>query len=123
MSVTYAAVCTVNDRPMLVHLPAAVEMNLANGNAAALAAALGITAPNDPYLGSLTLPEARRALLRARNVDTTPHLREASDTKRPGCVRVIVQGLDAERMANYLDRFERLIEAAAAAGADRIEWA
>lgn len=122
MSVTFAAVRYVNDRPVAVDL-GPLEMNLANGNAAALAAALGIEPPNDPYLGSVTLPEARRALLRARNVDTTPHLRPASDTKRPGRAHFIVQGLDAERMDSYLTRFERLVEAAAAAGAERIEWA
>ena len=119
MSVTFAAVRYVNDRPVAVDLPAE-EMNLANGNASQLAAALGLA---DPYLGSLTLPEARRALLRARNVDTTPLLRPASDTKRPGRARYITQGLDAERMDSYLTRFERLVKAADAAGAERIEWA
>lgn len=122
MSVTYSAVRYVDGRPVAVDLPA-VEMNLANGNAYALAAALGVAAPNDYYYGSFTLPEARRALMRALNVDTSPHLRPASDTKSPGRMRVITQGLDAERMEGYLARFDRLIQAAAAAGADRIEWA
>ena len=120
MSVDFRAVRYVNDRPVAVDL-GNLEMNLANGNAALLCAAFGIEPPNEPYMGSLTIPEARRALIRARN--TEPELRPASDTKRPGFCRVIVQGVDAERMASYLTRFERLVEAAAAAGADRIEWA
>ncbi len=99
-----------------------VGMNLANGNAVILLTALGVE-PN-PYglIGQLTIPEARRALIRARNVDTSGLARVPSDTKPPGKVRIIAAGCDASQLERYLVRFEDLIFHAERAGCETIEW-
>lgn len=102
--------------------PFDIGMNLANGNAVILLEALGI--PPNPYglIGQLTIPEARRALIRARNVDTSGLAREPRDTKPPGKVRVISAGCDASQLARYLTRFEDLVFHAERAGCEHIEW-
>jgi hypothetical protein len=126
-------------------------MNLHNANARALLAALGLATPAhhcdataslesmaarselNELLGSCTLPEARRALLRARNTDLSAlerpgelvygAPRQAEDGSielRP--LRCVSGGLDLEGLRRRLDDFERLVARAAALGAPGISW-
>jgi hypothetical protein len=70
--------------------------------------------------------EARRRIMVARAgfARRAPRFtREGSDTQRPGFARCISQGLDAQGLADRLDRFERCLNALVAAGAVSIYWA
>ena len=106
-------------------------LNLANGNAVLLLGALGLdSAPS----GELSVPEARRAIIRARSrSDLTPFTREqetvygrpranedGSVELRP--VRLSSMGVDKERVASYIERFASLVEESADRGATTIFW-
>ncbi len=111
----------VSDRP---------ELNLANGNARLLLCALRIS--DADLFGSVALPEARRAIIRARASSLEPFTRQAlieygaarADGNlvalRP--LRVHAAGVDEEGIAAYIDRFERLVSESAARGATNIHW-
>lgn len=104
--------------------PAYVNMNFAN--AYALFNLLGVH-PGDDYLhGEITMPEARRAVIRARaTFDRRAGglTREGSDTKRPGRVRIIEGSMDEAYLARRLNDFENFLNVVAEMGATSIYWA
>ncbi len=108
------------------------HLNLANANARALLAALGLE--TDEYLcGQCTVAEARRAVMRARNTNLS-HLERAEERRygaprrredgsvemRP--LRVLAYGLSADGLLERVARFERLVAHAAELGAAEIYW-
>lgn len=105
-------------------------LNVANLNAAALLAFLGVLAepdqadlPNTTAGGSLSIPTMRRALIRAR---ATFARRARAFTREPGHLRegcVYSGGLPLERLADYLSALERLCLVAQDRGGKRIHWA
>lgn len=111
----------VDDRP---------ELNVANGNARLLLAALRLD--DSELIGRITLPEARRALIRARAGSLEPFTRQAfiehgaprseGDVVALRPVRVFAASLDEHQMAGYLDSFEALVMGAEASGAKYIHW-
>lgn len=105
--------------------PAHLAFNM--GNASAVLGLLGLlTPPNDAQYGSCTLPEARRAILQARarfDRNTGAFVREGSDTKRPGRVRVRMTGLDEDGLLLRLDAFEEFVNTMDRMGAERVRWA
>jgi hypothetical protein len=110
---------------MLDHGDAAY-LNLSNTNARAfLLLFLGL-APGVDLLGGVGMPEARRAIMRARATfdrRVARFTREGSDTKRPGRCRVIEGGIDEDYFQRRLDAFERFLDAVAERGARSVYWA
>ncbi len=111
------------------------SMNLANDNARAFLGLLGLGTDCDLY-GEVPLPEARRAIIRAR---ATFHCRvgaflreEAVVFGRPRVhddgtvelrpVRVWIGGVDEDYLARQLDRLAVLVEALAERGATHLGW-
>lgn len=100
-------------------------LNMASGNARAFLHFLGLE-PGDEPSGEATMPEARRAVMRARATfdrHVGEFTRDRSDTKRPGGCRVIEGGIDEGYFARRIDDFERFGNAVAARGATTIWWA
>jgi hypothetical protein len=100
-------------------------LNLASGNARAFLLFLGLE-PGDEPSGEVTLPEARRAVMRARATfdrHVRSFTREGSDTKRPGRCRVVTGGIGPDYFAVRLDSFEKFVNAVAEKGARSIWWA
>lgn len=109
----------------------APHFNLANDNAGLLFEALGLGA--SPY-GDLSVPEARRAVMRARSrSDLSPFTRETEVLHgRPRAdengvvnlrpMRLHSAGVDEAKMASYIDRFSAFVEASASRGATTISW-
>jgi hypothetical protein len=101
------------------------HLNLASVNARAFLSFLGLEPGAEPS-GEATLPEARRAIIRARATFARKvggFTREGSDTKRPGQCRVIMGGIDEGYLARRIDDFERFLNAAAVKGATTVWWA
>jgi hypothetical protein len=97
-----------------IDLPPAAFLNVSNGNAGALFSVLGLTLD---YIGAITLPRARRALLLARNsTKPLPTRPEAKDGRHVMC------GLDARRIEEMIDTFEALVDHAEENGATLIRW-
>lgn len=112
-----------------------VEVNFNNSNAAAVLRALRLPIGNarDGLVGSCSIPEMRRALIRARSSSLAPFTRESSveygapREVEPGVViarplRAASTGLDVDGLQDRLDQIERLVYRAAAAGAKEIRW-
>jgi len=108
--------------------------NVCNETARALFGALGVPSGGAlGMLGELPLPEARRALIRARNRPLAPFLR-APSIVRGGPVfrgdglialsplRSVDDGLSEEDLRHWLDRFGQLVEEAARRGAGSVCW-
>lgn len=87
-----------------------------------------------PEHGACSLPEARRAVIRARNRDLAPFTSpEEVEHGRPRPredgtvelrpVRFIAFSIDAERLLRMVDRVEALVTRAGSAGASQITWA
>ncbi len=109
----------------------APSLNLANDNARLLLQALGLS---DELWGSLSVAEARRAIMRARSrSDLSPFTRpnetvygrpqtneDGSIQLRP--VRLQSMGVNENRMASYITRFANFVEASASRGATSISW-
>lgn len=87
----------------------------------------------DPQDGRISIPEARRALMRARARDPQPHtsparrLYGAPRTHEDGVVelrpvRLVDQGIDTDGLTSRLDRIAQLVETAAQLGCPGIEW-
>lgn len=111
-----------------------LSLNLSNWNATALLRLLGL----EGACGAITLPEARRAIMRARatferRADAlTVEAAEVvlpTRVEREGNVARIVRGailsiggLDREGLAERLERFAAFVERAATLGAARIGW-
>lgn len=107
-----------------------VALNVAGDNGQVLLAVLGLKP--EPY-GELTLPEARRALMRARNRPSLAsfargdvEVRGPRGSRSDGAVELGLRfrcgGLSEERIRQYLDRFEEIVRVAQERGADRIVW-
>ncbi len=105
-------------------------LNLANGNATLLLRALRL-APD--YCGEIGLPEARRAIIRARAGSLIPYTRPdhvehgAPRARHDGAIearplRSFDPGLSEDGLRERLERFEALVEASAARGATIIYW-
>jgi hypothetical protein len=104
------------------------------GNAVAMFGLLGIE--GDPDYGSITIADARRAVMRATALfeRKAPQHTRPSETRygapreavdgsielRP--IRVVSGGLTVEQMRDKLTTFGQYVEAAAQAGAARIQW-
>ncbi len=107
------------------------EVNYSNGNAHLLLEVLGLEA--EPC-GSMTIPEARRAVMRGRS------RRDLSDFERPSEVeygpprdngkgvvelrplRFLDVGLSSEDLRRRVDCFSALVEESAKRGATEISW-
>lgn len=103
--------------------PAFISMSNANGRA--FLEFLGIDPGPEPA-GEITMPEARRAVMRARATferRAPQFTREESDTKRPGRARVIESGIDVEYFERRLNDFEKFLNAVAEHDAAFIYWA
>lgn len=99
------------------------HLNLANGNAVSLLGLLGL---GHELQGEVSLPEARRAVIRARATfdrRAGGFTREPADSKRPGHARVIVAGIDTGYLDRRLADFERFILFVAEMGAVAVYWA
>src|SRR5947209_4317527 len=106
MSVTFSAKRADASRISLdIDHPA--FLNISSANARAFLLFLGLV-PGDEPMGTCTLPEARRAIMRARATferRVEGFTREASDTRRPGTARAMTGGIDAHYLATRLDAF------------------
>lgn len=97
------------------------HLNLNNGNAAALIRLLGF---EDGPSGEVTMPEARRGIIRARNTSKASDYTRAPESERGrrGC-RVISGGLDLDGLMSRLERFESFVDVMERMGATSIYWA
>ena len=107
------------------------ELNLNNDNAKRTLAALGI--PFD-YYGEISLPEARRAIMRALNGSGAETLERPEETvygrpraQEDGSValrplRSYSPPLTTEDILSRVHRFSALVEEAASRGATNINW-
>lgn len=130
-----------NGYPSRVRLPGETEdaldpreVNLSNMNAAAFLRFLGIDPGSEQGLcGEITVPEARRAIIRARATGDrkvggfTRESRSYGNLVVDGVVqlgvpRVHEQGIDESYFKRTLARFEVLVEAVAELGATHISW-
>jgi hypothetical protein len=103
----------------------AAHLNMSSANARAFLLFLGLDPGTGPD-GEVAIPEGRRAIMRARATferRVRGYPREATDTRRPGCVRVIEGGLDVEYFERRLDDFQRFVDAVVERGAASICWA
>jgi hypothetical protein len=102
----------------------AAHLNIASANARSFLAFLGLE-PGEHLSGEVGMPEARRAIMRARATferRVGGFTRRGTDTKRPGLCRVIEGGIDAGYFARRIDDFEAFLDAMAAKGAKAIYW-
>lgn len=125
MSVTFYGQ-KADGKPIMLDIEHPAYLNLNFGNGYALLNLLAIP-PGEDYLhGEVPMPEARRAVMRARATferRAGKFTREGSDTKRPGQPRVIQGSLDEDGLAVRLDAFERFLNVVAEMGATSIYWA
>lgn len=99
------------------------HMNIANGNAVAVLTLLGL---GDEPQGEVSLPEARRAAIRARATfdrRADSFTRDLADLKRPGHARVIVAGIDDNYLRRRLNDFDRFLLHVAEEEAVAVYWA
>jgi len=105
-------------------------LNLANDNAFRLLALLGL--PVTP-LGECSIAHARRALLRARNVDLGNHVRDDEVVQGTPCeredgtvelrpIRAWIRGLSVDRLAGYVERLDAVVRTGEAARATKLVW-
>lgn len=99
------------------------HVNVANGNAVSLLGLLGL---GHELQGEVSLPEARRAVIRARALfdrRAGGFTREPADIKHPGHARVIVAGIDDDYLQRRLADFDRFVMFVSEKGAVSIYWA
>jgi hypothetical protein len=126
--------------PAPVHLddddPRAFQLNV--GNAAAIWPLLGLPLVDGhvPPGGEVSVPEARRALMRARarfervaptlvrpvEIEHGAPCPQEDGTIELRPLRFLCFGLDEDGLAARLDRFERFVEAIAERGATHVAW-
>ena len=123
-----------HDKAFEDEMPAECFLNISNMNAVAFFTLLGVDSHNDDgFCGSMTLPEARRAIMRARNMNPVRVLREASVTYgapranedgtvelRP--IRVMEMALTIGQIEHYITALECIVVHATAQGASKIWW-
>jgi hypothetical protein len=115
---------TATGVPVVLDIENPAHLNLNCGNARSFLLFLGLE-PGDEPSGEITLPEARRAIIRARATFERRiggYTRAASDTTRPDRRRVVELGIDEDYFARRLDDFERFVDALVARGATAICW-
>jgi hypothetical protein len=98
---------------------------MSNANARAFLLFIGLD-PGEHLVGEVTMPEARRAFIRARATfdrRVRSYTRESSDIRLPGMCRVVTGGVDEGYFGRRLDDFERFVDAVVARGATSIYWA
>ena len=123
MSVTFYGL-RADKEAIMLDMEDAAHLNMNNGNAAAFLSFLGL--PLEDGVGETTVPEARRAIMRARATfdrHVNDFTRKGSDTKRPGKCRIIEGGIDTDYFAMRLDSFEQFLNVVVQKGATSIYWA
>jgi hypothetical protein len=98
-------------------------LNLANENACALLGLLEL--PREPH-GNVPIPEARRAIIKARALfdrKADAFTRKADEGHGVQGARFFVAALDSVKLQNYLERFAHLVERFAGQGCTHIYWA
>jgi hypothetical protein len=116
---------TADGQPVTLDHEYPTHLNMSGANARAVLEFLRLDPGEEPS-GEATLPEARRAIIRARATlarTVRGYTRDGSDTTRPGRCRVIEAGIDEAYFARRLDDFERFLAAVAELGATSIYWA
>lgn len=107
------------------------SLNMALLNAMALLSALGLRPES---WGGISIPEARRAIMRARSRKSLSSFERpeeivlgerrtvngVTELQRP--VRSLSFGLDSEGLQDRIERFAAFVEASAARGATEISW-
>lgn len=109
--------------PIRIGLDDEAYLNMANGNAVAFLEFLGIT-PNqeDGLYGEITVPEARRAIMRARALFERRVDNFTRETFTSSDGRFIESGIDREYFKRRLDSFEKFLNAVVEKGATAIYW-
>ncbi len=123
MSVSFYGL-TPNNEPIHLDFEDPNFLNLANGNARPFLLFLGLD-PGEHLDGRASLPDARRAVMRARatfNRRVGGFTREGLNRKHPGRCRLIEGGIDADYFWERLAMFERFLIAVAERGASSIYW-
>lgn len=124
MSITFYGK-TTDDKPIMLDIEHPAYLNMNSANARAFLLFLGMD-PGDEPAGEATIPEARRAVIRARAAfdrHARQFIREGRDTKRSGQCRVTAGAIDEGYLAMRLTSFERFLIVAANRGATSIYWA
>lgn len=124
MSISFYGL-TADEKPIMLDHEDPAFLNMNNGNAHSFLAFLGLPDCHEPS-GDASLPDARRAIMRARATfekKVGNFTREGSDTKRPGQCRVIQGGNDESYFARRLDDFEKFLNTVVEKGAVSIYWA
>ncbi len=117
---------TEDDKPIMLDIEHPAYLNLNFENAYSLLGLLGLDPGMDYLHGEAKMPEARRAVMKARATferRAPTFTREGSDTKRPGRVRITQGSIDENYLARRLDDFEQFLNAVAEKGATSIYWA
>jgi hypothetical protein len=99
-------------------------VNMASANARAFLALLGLDPGSGPE-GEATLPQVRRAVIRARATfeRRAPRFTRAPTETTPlGTCRVFVGGIDESYFERKLDDFEKFVDAVVEMGATSISW-
>ena len=95
------------------------ELNLANANAEALLNAMGIK--QDYYHGEMSVAEARRGVVRARNT-RIPVPPKPAWSQVFGGPRLIGGEITEESILERVNRFENFLNAVSELGAKKITW-
>ena len=118
MSVTFYG-RTSDGAPIVLDIEHPAFMNLSCANASAFLLFLGLE-PGADLSGQVSLPEARRAIIRARatfDCRVGAYTRAACDVRMAGHVRMIEGGVGADYFERRLDDFERFVDAVVEQGA------
>jgi hypothetical protein len=124
MSISFYGL-TADKKPIMLEHEDPAYLSMNNGNAHSFLAFLGLPGFYEPS-GDASLPDARRAIMRARATfdrKVGNFIRQGSDTKRPGWCRVIHGGHDESYFARRIEDFERFLNAVVERGATSIYWA
>lgn len=109
----------------------APSMNLANGNAMILLKVLGL--PTE-YAGEISVPEARRALIKAMSRSSVTEFERPQRIEHgkpreiePGVMdlkplRYFDQGVDENRIRDYIKRFAEFVSEVIQKGGTKIYW-
>ncbi|MBL8717412.1 MAG: hypothetical protein JNL79_15600 [Myxococcales bacterium] len=101
-------------------------MNVANGNAVSLLGLLGLLGQGHELQGEVSLPEARRAVIRARALfdrQAGGFTRQPVEVERSGHAKVIVAGIDDNYLWRRFGDFDRFVTFVGEMGAVSIYWA
>ena len=123
MSVTFYG-RTSEGAPIAIDIEDPAFMNLSCANARLFLEFAGLE-PGADLSGEITLPEARRAIMRARATfdrRVGEYTRAGNDVRRPGGCRVIEGGVGADYFQRRLDDFGRFLGIVAERGAISICW-